>query len=118
MKLSQHGIRRRLILIRGSAPCPAWIYRDRFAIPPGRATVEQLRVAVLRRFQQNVADLDREVVTAVIRLEWVRSELPEFRVEDDRGEITVDHAIDLFATSIEDAFRHWLKQQKAQSNKR
>ncbi len=98
---------RHLITVCGTAPCPAWIHRDRFVLPPWEATVDQLRGAVLRRLENNLLKFDRDSVTTSIRLSWSHSELPDVQVHDDLGELTTEEAIDLFALSTDEGWRDW-----------
>ncbi len=105
------------LLVKGTAPCPAHIFRDRFLIPPSRAVIEELRAAVLRRFEYNVSGVDPDVATVTTRIDWTKQELPEFQVDDDLGELTLDLAINLFGLSSDEGWRIWQRSKAAKTVK-
>ena len=103
----QPNATRHLITVRGTAPCPAWVHRNRFAVRPGEATVDQLQKAALKRLENNLLKFDPDTVTTSIRLSWNHSELPDLEVHDDLGELTTEEAVDIFALSIDEGWRLW-----------
>ncbi len=105
------------ISVHGTAPCPAWLHRNSFALPPGRADVEKIREAVLKRFQGKLAEWDEECATVATRLEWRESDVPELFVDDELGEITSDIAVEVLALSVEQGLRDHNKAASARSRK-